>query len=79
MTKAITLHIYAAQVSRLMASLGRPQSQEPPRTRHIGDAFTVTIPVHWSVATLNFIVTWDAAGIFKEPGFARRSRRRGRM
>jgi dienelactone hydrolase len=62
MKKAITLQTYAAQVSQLMAALGQPQSQEPPQTRHIGDAVTITIPVHWAVATLNFIVSLNAAG-----------------
>ena len=62
MKKAIALQTYAAQISQLMTALGRPQSQEPPQTRHTGDGVTVTIPVHWSVATLNFIVSWNAAG-----------------
>jgi len=62
MKKAITLETYAAQVSQIMTALGRPQSQDPPQIRHIGDAVTVTIPVHWAVATLNFMVSWNAAG-----------------
>jgi hypothetical protein len=62
MKKAITLQTYAAQVSQLLSSLGRPQSQDLPQARHIGDAVTVAIPVHWSQATLNFIVSWNAAG-----------------
>ena len=62
MKKAITLETYAAQVSQIMTALGRPRSQDPPQIRHIGDAVTVTIPVHWAVATLNFIVSWDGAG-----------------
>jgi hypothetical protein len=62
MKKAITLETYASQVSQIMTALGRPQSQDPPQIRHIGDAVTVTIPVHWAVATLNFMVSWNAAG-----------------
>ena len=62
MKKAISLQTYAAQARQIMTALGRPQSQEPPQIRHIGDAVTVTIPVHWAVATLNFIASWNAAG-----------------
>jgi dienelactone hydrolase len=62
MKKAIALPAYASQVDQLMKSLGRPQSQDPPQTRNIADAVTVTIPLHWPGATLNFIVSWNAAG-----------------
>jgi len=62
MKKAMTLQTYAAQVSQIVAALGQPQSQEPPQARHVGDAVAVTIPVHWPAATLNFIVSWNAAG-----------------
>ena len=62
MKKAISLETYTTQVGQLMTSLGKPLSQDPPQTRHAGDLVTVTIPVHWAVATLNFIVSWNAAG-----------------
>jgi hypothetical protein len=62
MKKAITLQTYAAQAGQIVGTLGRPQSQDAPRARHIGDAVTVMIPVHWPQTTLNFIVSWNAAG-----------------
>jgi dienelactone hydrolase len=62
MKRGMPLETYAAQVSQIMTALGRPQSQDPPQIRHIGDAVTVAIPVHWAVATLNFIASWNAAG-----------------
>jgi hypothetical protein len=62
MKKAIALQTYATQVSYIMTALGRPQSQDAPTARQVGDAATVTIPVHWSQATLNFTVSWNAAG-----------------
>jgi hypothetical protein len=62
MTKAMSLETYSTQVSQVMTALGRPLSQDPAETRHVGDAVTVTIPVHWPVATLNFMVSWNAAG-----------------
>jgi len=71
MKKAISLQTYAAQAGQIMTALGRPQSQEPPQTRHIGDAVTVTIPVHWAVATLNFVTSWNAAGQIQGTWFRR--------
>ncbi|MGA2135199.1 MAG: alpha/beta fold hydrolase [Bryobacteraceae bacterium] len=62
MKKAITLETYAAQAGQLMTTLGKPLSQDAPETRHIGDAVNVTIPLHWAPASLNFIVSWNAAG-----------------
>lgn len=62
MKKAISLETYSAQAGQIMSALGRPRSQDPPQARRIGDAVTVTIPVHWPMATLNFIVSWTAAG-----------------
>lgn len=62
MKKAISLQTYTAQVSQLMTALGKQHSQEPPQISHAGGAVTVTIPVHWPVATLNFIASWNAAG-----------------
>jgi len=62
MKKAISLQTYSAQAAQILTALGRPQRQDPPQARHIRDAVTVTIPVHWSTATLNFIVSWNAAG-----------------
>lgn len=71
MKKAIALKTYSQQVDQIMTSLGRPSSQDPPQARHIGTSVTVTIPVYWPAATLNFIVSWNAAGQIQEPGFAR--------
>lgn len=62
MKKAISLETYAAQVGQIMTALGKALSQDPPQARHFGDAVTVTIPLHWAAASLNFIVSWDAAG-----------------
>ncbi len=62
MKKAISLETYSTQVGRLMAALGKPLNEDPPRTSHRGDAVTVTIALHWPQATLNFIVSWNAAG-----------------
>jgi dienelactone hydrolase len=62
MKKSITLETYSAQAGQIMATLGRPQGQDPPQARQIGDAVTVTIPVRWASATLNFMVSWNAAG-----------------
>jgi dienelactone hydrolase len=62
MKKAISLATYAEQVGRLTRALGKPFSQDSPQVRHIGDAVTVAIPVHWASTTLNFIVSWNAAG-----------------
>lgn len=61
MKKAISLETYAAQAGALIAGLGQPQSQDPPLAKPIGDAVTVTIPLHWPQASLNFIVSWNAA------------------
>ena len=62
MTKGMSLETYSTQVAQVMTALGAPISQDPPETRRVGDAVTVTIPVHWAAATLNFIVSWNAAG-----------------
>jgi dienelactone hydrolase len=62
MKKAISLETYSAQADQIQAALGKPKSQDPPSARRIGDAVTVTIPVRWSEITLNFIVSWNAAG-----------------
>jgi len=62
MKKAMPRETYAAEAGRILSALGRPQSQDAPRTRHIGDAATVTIQVHWSGTALNFIASWNAAG-----------------
>jgi uncharacterized protein len=62
MKKSISLETYAAQAGQIMSALGRPQVQDPPQAAKIGDAVTVTIPVRWASATLNFMVSWNAAG-----------------
>ena len=59
MKKAISLQDYASQIDQLMAMLGKPASQEPAATRQVQDSAVVAIPVHWSAATLNFIVSWN--------------------
>jgi hypothetical protein len=50
------------KLDHIITILGKPQAQGPPAARQVGDAVTVTIPLHWSAATLNFIVSWNAAG-----------------
>jgi len=62
MKKAITAQTYGSQVGQIMTALGRPAGQDPPQVRQVGDAVTVTIPLHWAAASLNFIVSWNAAG-----------------
>lgn len=62
MKKALTLENYSAQVGQLLSKLGKPESQDPPKVRQAGDTVTVTIPLHWPQANLNFIVSWNAAG-----------------
>ncbi len=62
MKKAITQDTYASQVGQILTSLGRPESQDAPQVQRVGDGTTVTIPVHWKAASLNFIVSWNAAG-----------------
>jgi len=67
--KAITLETYKSQVGRLLAALGKPLRLDPPQTQHTGNPTTIVIPVHWAAATLNFIVSWNAAGEIQGTSF----------
>jgi len=62
MKKTISLQQYASQADQIQASLGKPKSQDPPVSRQIQNSVLVTIPLHWSSASLNFMVSWNKAG-----------------
>jgi dienelactone hydrolase len=63
MKKAIALKDYASQVDQILAALGKPVSIGAATTQQVGNGgVTVTIPVRWSAATLNFVVSWNTAG-----------------
>jgi dienelactone hydrolase len=62
MKKAISLEQYSGQAKQLFDQLGKPAGIGEPKSRAINGATTVTIPVRWPAATLNFIVSWNAAG-----------------
>jgi dipeptidyl aminopeptidase/acylaminoacyl peptidase len=48
-------------VDQILASLGKPAGTDAPEVQHVKDSTVVAIPVHWRVATLNFIVSWNTA------------------
>jgi uncharacterized protein len=61
MKKAISLQGYASQGDQLLAALGEPESIGAPTSQPVANGSTVTIPVRWRAATLNFVVSWNAA------------------
>ncbi len=71
MKQGISLETYAAQAKQILSALGKPASQDAPQVHHIGDAVSVTIPLHWPAVTLNFIVSWNAAGQVQGTWFRR--------
>jgi fermentation-respiration switch protein FrsA (DUF1100 family) len=69
MKKAISLETYAGQVDQILQALGKPVSQDPPQLIRVRDAVNVVIPVHWESVTLNFIVSWNQAGLVQGTWF----------
>jgi len=69
MKKAISLQEYSAQADQIQAALGRPQTQDPPQSIHGAGFTTVYIKLHWPKTTLNFIVSWNAAGLIQGTWF----------
>ncbi len=61
MKKAILLETYSAQADQILKSLGKPLSIGAAQVRPVGTGTTVILPLRWSTATLNFIVSWNAA------------------
>ncbi len=61
MKKAISLETYSAQAERILG-LGAPASQEPPVTRTVQGSPLVRIRLHWTLVTLDFLVSWNSAG-----------------
>jgi dipeptidyl aminopeptidase/acylaminoacyl peptidase len=71
MKQAITLETYSQQADQILA-LGKPQSIGTPSLRMVQGFPLVTIPLHWTSVTLNFLVSWDhdwkIQGTFFRPG-----------
>ena len=61
MKKAITLETYSQQADRILA-LGTPKSIGDPTVRMVQGSPLVTIPIHWTTVSLNFLVSWNAKG-----------------
>lgn len=70
MKKAITLETYSQQANQILA-LGTP-TIGAPTVRMVQGAPLVTIPLHWSSVSLNFLVSWNQdgkiQGTFFRPG-----------
>jgi dipeptidyl aminopeptidase/acylaminoacyl peptidase len=77
MKKAISLETYSQQADQIMSALGTPTSIGAPSTRMVQGSPLVTIPVHWSNTSLNFLVSWNKdgkiQGTFFRPGTAEES------
>ncbi len=70
MKKAITLETYSQQADQILA-LGTP-AIGAPTVRMVQGSPLVTIPLHWSSISLNFLVSWNQdgkiQGTFFRPG-----------
>ncbi|HEY3837195.1 MAG TPA: prolyl oligopeptidase family serine peptidase [Bryobacteraceae bacterium] len=62
MKKAISLETYGQQADHILGPLGRPDSIGAPTRRMVQGSPLITIQLHWSAASLNFLVSWNQEG-----------------